>query len=425
MRIVRFRAENLKRLKVVEITPEGALVQITGANGAGKSSILDAIMYALAGKKAIDPVPVRRGADEAVVELDLGRIRVRRIFDKEGGTSVSVTAEDGARYSSPQTMLDALLGAFTFDPLEFTRMDAAARSTALRKLVDINVDFAKIDQQNQVDFRVRTDVNRKVKELRARLDAIPKPEGDIPEQIDVAQLVADMRAASEHNAVLAQKAAQLDNLNDRVRRGTEHVEQMRRDLARAEQTLAAIVAERDALHREGQEAPPPIDTRKLENRIEEAHHHNRTVAEIQRVIAERSRLEQDLALEVERAHELTGFIDARNQEKADAIAAAKMPIEGLTFGDDLSVKYNGLPFEQASSAEQLRVSVAIAMAMNPKLRVLRIKDGSLLDETNLAAIAQMAEEGDYQIWIERVDTSGKIGVVIEDGEVREPEPVEV
>jgi hypothetical protein len=81
------------------------------------------------------------------------------------------------------------------------------------------------------------------------------------------------------------------------------------------------------------------------------------------------------------------------------------------------VTYRGLPFDQASSAEQLRVSVAIAMAAHPKLRVLRIKDGSLLDERSLAMLEEMAEAADYQVWVERVDTSGAVGIVMEDGAI--------
>lgn len=101
----------------------------------------------------------------------------------------------------------------------------------------------------------------------------------------------------------------------------------------------------------------------------------------------------------------------------DAIARAKLPVVGIGFGDGV-VTYNGIPFDQSSSAEQLRVSMSIAMAANPKLRVIRIIDGSLLDDDSLSAIAEMAQEGDYQVWIERVDTSGKIGIVIEDGMIK-------
>jgi hypothetical protein len=64
---------------------------------------------------------------------------------------------------------------------------------------------------------------------------------------------------------------------------------------------------------------------------------------------------------------------------------------------------------------------AIAMAANPELRVLRIKDGSLLDENGLRLVAEMADAGDYQVWIEQVDTSGKVGIVMEDGAIRDAE----
>ena len=76
------------------------------------------------------------------------------------------------------------------------------------------------------------------------------------------------------------------------------------------------------------------------------------------------------------------------------------------------------PFEQASDAERLRASCAIAMRGDAKLRVLRVRDGSLLDPDSLALLREMAEAADYQVWVEQVDVSGKIGIVIEDGRVK-------
>ena len=63
------------------------------------------------------------------------------------------------------------------------------------------------------------------------------------------------------------------------------------------------------------------------------------------------------------------------------------------------------------------------MVANPKLRILRIKDGSLLDSKNLALLTKMADKYDYQIWIERVATDGKVGIVMEDGMVAAAQPV--
>ena len=91
-------------------------------------------------------------------------------------------------------------------------------------------------------------------------------------------------------------------------------------------------------------------------------------------------------------------------------------MDGLGFDED-GVTYNGIPFAQASSAEQIRVSLAMAMALNPELKVLRIKDGSLLDGDAMEAIREQIVERDFQLWIERVGDADAGAVIIEDGEV--------
>ena len=116
------------------------------------------------------------------------------------------------------------------------------------------------------------------------------------------------------------------------------------------------------------------------------------------------------------ADELTKKLEAARQKKAYMIAAGNMPVTGLSFGTG-EVMYNELPFEQASAAEQMRVSMAMAMAMNPKLKVVCIRDGSLLDSTSLKIVSELVEEHDFQLWLEQVDESGEVGVYIEDGMV--------
>lgn len=123
MKILRLEAENIKKLKVVAINPNGNVVQITGPNGSGKSSVLDSIYYALAGAKDIPSQPIRRGQLKAHVTLELGEITVTRKFSKDTGTSLVMEAKNGARFPTPQRLLDDMLGKLTFDPLEFSRMD--------------------------------------------------------------------------------------------------------------------------------------------------------------------------------------------------------------------------------------------------------------------------------------------------------------
>ena len=147
MKIIALEAENLKRLTAVRIAPDGNLVQITGKNGQGKTSVLDAIWWAMAGTSNVQTTPIRKGEDQAIINLDLGDIKVRRKFiaQEDGGYTTSITVEngEGARFLSPQNMLDALVGQLSFDPLAFSRMKPADKVQALRSLVkDFDFDAA-------------------------------------------------------------------------------------------------------------------------------------------------------------------------------------------------------------------------------------------------------------------------------------------
>ena len=128
-------------------------------------------------------------------------------------------------------------------------------------------------------------------------------------------------------------------------------------------------------------------------------------------------MERELEGSDETAVKLSGDILAIAKAKEKSVADAKFPVPGLSFGED-GVIFDGVPFQQASSAEQLRASVAIGLAMNPKLPVLLVHDGSLLDEASLKLLGELAEEAGAQVWVERVSEGSECSLIIEDGEVR-------
>ena len=129
MKIISLTAENIKKLVAVKIVPDSHVVEITGRNASGKSSVLDSIWWALAGAKSHQSRPIRRGQTKALIRLDLGDIIVTRKFreNKKGRVTTSLIVEttEGARFPSPQAMLDKLMETLAFDPLEFSRMDAS------------------------------------------------------------------------------------------------------------------------------------------------------------------------------------------------------------------------------------------------------------------------------------------------------------
>lgn len=421
MHITSLTAENVKRLRAVTITPDGNVVTLCGRNEQGKSSVLDAIYYALAGKKAMPSKPVRRGATSAIVKLTLGDLRITRTIAPDGVTKVVVESAEGARYPTPQAMLDAITGELAFDPLAFAEEAPKQQLEVLRRLVKLDVDVDALRVANERDYTLRTDFNRRARSFEERVKTASEGVDwsiDVT-PTDVSALVEQVSKAFEHNSAVAKETDRRTQLRHSLetRRASAAMkrDQAKRLLMEAAELEKAIESDTIDLHNAGP-VPDLIDVTALRHKIDEAQKEN---ARKEMQVRQREALaaaKQELNSTLTESTRLSDAITARTQQVTDAIGNATMPIPGLSFGDG-EVLYNGIPLDQASQAERIRVSFAVAMAANPKLKVVFIRDGSLLDESNLALVAEMAEEHGYQVWIEKVDSSGKVGIVLEDGAV--------
>ncbi|MBT9295368.1 AAA family ATPase [Rhodococcus sp. GOMB7] len=410
LRVVKLSAENYKRLSAVEITPDldAATVTIAGRNAQGKSSVLDAIWAALSNTAAARGTtttrPIRDGEKTARVTVDLGDIIVTRKWEGDKNTLI-VESADGARFPSPQKMLDDLIGRLSFDPLAFASLPAKAQQAELLNLVELPFNPVELAAKRKGLFDQRADIGREGKQLKGQLDGYPLPAADLPEtELSVSQLVSELRAAQgqEQARVDAERGA--ERAARVIAEAEETLKIARRDLEVAQERLTGLPEMRDLA----------ASLSAIETQIDNAESINNSV----RTEAERKRIEEKSNAKRVEYKSLTSQLEQLDKSKSEALSNAKFPVDGLGFDDD-GVTYNGVPFAQASSAERLRVSVAMAMALNPKIRVIRIADGSLLDSENLAVIEAMAAEQGFQVWIEVVDETGAIGVVIEDGAVKE------
>ncbi len=417
-KIVRLTSTNVLRLKAVHIEPTGNVITIGGKNGQGKTSVLNSIAMALKGGSEICEKPIREGEERADTILDLGDLIVHRYFTP-AGSYLQVTTKDGAKYSSPQKMLDKLVGNISFDPLEFARMAPRLQAELLRKLVGL--DLSAIDSERARAFEQRTGTNRALASLQARLAATPVV--DAPDQeIDVQALLEAARAADrkrqEAEAFVAaakraeqQAAYRVETAQEAVTAAEEQIAELQASLPGLRKAAELATDALKVASQAAAEAPPPVDAVPSDS-IKQAEQTNVQV----RARKARRLLEQELEGTQTQAADQTAFIARCDAERAAAIAAAKMPIEGLSVSQD-GVTYRGIPFSQCSSAEQLRVSVAMGIAMN-EIKTILIKDGSLLDADSMKIIKDLADAADAQIFIEVVAESGEgCSVFIEDGMV--------
>lgn len=406
MKIIELRAQNIKRLTAVEIRPDGELVVISGRNGQGKTSVLDSIMYALGGKSCIPERPVREGANVGVITLDLGDLKITRTITPGGAATLHVEDAKGRKLSAPQGVLDKLVGRLSFDPLLFLRQRPRDQVETVRAVTGL--DLSEIEAERLENYEQRTESRRIAKRMRALVDEIVHYDDAPDREISVAAVSDELEVARKVNGKIddANKAAEAegrwlssatmesDNLQREVDQLNEKIE---------DHKSRKLKAENDAKRER-------IDAEDIRDRLGKAEGINakvRSNAKRADALTTADNLDIDVA-------KLSETIQDLDKKRSDAIAAADMPIDGLAFDDD-GVTLNGIPFDQASSAEQLRTSVAMGIALNPELRVLLIRDGSLLDEDGLRMMANMAAEADAQVWIERVGTADANGIVIEDG----------
>lgn len=403
LRIIELQAENVKRLKAVRIKPDKTLVRIEGRNAQGKTSVLDAIAAALGGGKWQPEKPVRQGEKKASVKLNLGELEIERRWTAKGGTTLVVTS-NGTQLATPQTILDRLMGDLTFDPLAFVRMKPADQSDLLRRLAGL--DFTALDAERAEVFAERTGVNRDAKAAALRAsDMPPKPANDTP--INVRELADKQQQAVGHNR-------QVEAANDAHARSLAAIEDAKVAVKIAQQKLAD--AEKVAADCEKRCAGLElIDVGDLGEQIGKAEAHNRAI-DVRRGWEER---EAEAKALQEQADKLTARLEEIDGEKSRALAAAQFPLDGLGI-DDNGPTLHGIPFSQASSAEQLRTGVAIGLAGKPRARIILIRDGSLLDGAGLQSLQGIAEEFDAQVFVERVaESAAPSAVYIEDGEVVE------
>ncbi len=221
---------------------------------------------------------------------------------------------------------------------------------------------------------------------------------------EIEDLQARLAAANKSMEDARYKQVFLDEKYDSARK--KSVEICAQQAKDSEEKAAAIEREIAHMH----ELPTDHITEQIRN-VETI---NRKVRENlnhrdQLVVIEKARARWD---------ELTAAIEVIDEEKRKQMAKARFPVEGLSF-DSTGVLFNGVPFRQASSAEQLKVSMAMGLAMNPQLRVVLIRDGSLLDDDSMRMVAEMAAKHDSQVWVERVGKGEEVSVIIEDGEVEQ------
>lgn len=432
----RATVRNFARIKWAELKPEGAVIVVGGRNAQGKSSLINALIAGIGGKKFLPEKPVRKGEKSLETEIELGseettEFTIRQYMTADGRYGLQVRTRDGFVHPQGQTFLDSFYSRLSFDPFQFVRAKDKDQVELANKA--LGLDLSGLNFKRLQAFDERTIVNREVSSLEAKLRDRPEfPfDPDAPkEKVSVSELSSQYQEAVKHNqaieedrAALSRKKEDVEDLKAEAKRLSEEAAEFRRKaeecerkaknrLEAADTASAELAAEDDALL-----SRKPKDAEAIREKIQKAEDINRQVDET----AERTRLGDELATAKKKSQALSDAIARVDAEKEATVKKAKFPIEGFTMTEN-GVYLNGLPFGQASSAEQLRVSLHMAFLQRAPLKVFFCKEGGLFDADSLNVIAEEAAAAGVQIILElptrRQGDEEFATVIVEDGLIK-------
>jgi hypothetical protein len=168
--------------------------------------------------------------------------------------------------------------------------------------------------------------------------------------------------------------------------------------------------------REAQGEVDSAELVRLQEEIAKAGARNKEVALAHSAAERRNDLDKRIAAVCLDRDDKTKMIEQLDKVRTAALAHVAFPVDGLGI-DTECITYRGVPFSQASGAEQLAVSLSIAMAATPQIRDVWVRDGSLLDENALDMVRAIAEQKACRVWLERVGDRDDDAIIISDGTV--------
>jgi len=269
----------------------------------------------------------------------------------------------------------------------------------------------------------RRDFNRETNRLQVQVEGMEFTEGMPEEEVLVSDLVKELNERQEYNQANADKKIELDRIQNILNAKTETLkanEKRIEDISKQQEAamIDAVDIEKliTEIVRDLREQKSLVDKLK-DKECDSIHRLILNAEETNRCIRQnKAKADASVALKesIKKSEKQTDRLAKIKDEKLAMQAQAKWPVEDMAFGDD-GLLHKGLPFSQASSAEQLAISVNMGLALNPKLPLLIIKDG---DDKHLQTVATIAAKKGGQVFIERVGEGSECHIVLKDGKLK-------
>ncbi len=400
VKITQFEAENVKRVRAVELAPaENGLTVIGGRNNQGKTSCLDAIVWALGGDR------MRPGQAQREGSALPPRLRVRLsngiVVERSGvNGALKVTDEEGRR--AGQRLLDSFVEAFALDMPRFMQASSKEKAATLLRVIGLEREVDELERQEKDLYQSRLALGRIADQKAKYAETLPSCPDAPDEPVSASELISrqqEILAKNGENKRLRENRDALDRrraeLEARIRELTEQYNDVCEKLKYANFTVAQLEDQ---------------STAQIEADIRDIEEINQKV----RVNQEKERAE-DEAREYRAQYEgYTKQIEAVRQKKTDLLNGAALPLPELSVSDG-ELTYQGKPWDCMSGSDQLKVATAIVRALKPACGFVLVDKLEQMDLATMREFGEWAESEGLQIIATRVSTGDECSIIIEDG----------
>lgn len=416
MKITKLEIENVKRVKAVELAPaQNGLTVIGGKNGQGKTSVLDAIAWALGGEKYRPSDAQREGSvipPRLHVELDNGIV-----VERDGKNSaLKVTDPTGKR--AGQALLDEFVERLALDLPRFMAQTGKEKALTLLRIIGKEEEVKRLDDQEQQLYNRRhalgqiADQKMKYAQEMQSFPGVPEAPVSAGELIERQQAILLRNAENQkkrdnvallvqQHGILVQKieslSAQIATLIKQKKEAEESFKQITNDLETAKMDAAQLQDE---------------STAELEESIRQVDETNRKV----RANLDKEKAMEDAAALRTQYDAMTADIERIRQERTDLLKGANLPLPGLTV-ENSELLYHGKAWDCMSSSERLRVAVSIVMAINPECKFVLLDGMEAMDIDTMNEFGAWLESNGLQAITTRVSTGDECSLIIQDGMV--------
>lgn len=423
VKITALEAENVKRIKAVALTPSPTgLTLVGGNNNQGKTSVLDALAWALGGDR-FRPNAAQR--DGAIAPAHLKVTLSNGVVVERKGKNASLTVTDPTGRRSGQQLLNAFVEPLALDLPRF--MDASDKEKAdiLLRIIGIGAELHTRDLEIKGLYDKRTFTGQLAAQKKHFAEELVSYPEAPDEPVSASDLIRQQQEILARNGENQRKRNQLDKLIDEknqlnftLRDLDEKIEDLKEEY---EQTQAKFTDLEKQIFQARKSAAQLQDesTAELEASIRDVEETNRKV----RANLEKARAEDEAAQYASDYDKLTGQIEDKRAERMALLNGADLPLPGLSVEDGV-LTYKGKHWRDMSGSDQLRVAAAIVRRLNPDCGFVLLDKLEQMDMTTLQEFSAWLEAEGLQAIATRVSTGSECQIIIEDGMVKDAVPPE-